>query len=732
MKTVSILFLTLFLLVMNITAQQTTIRISTNETDMILKTAPNGRLYQSYLGAKLINQSDINNLTHYIKRPASDGAVTPRGWEVYPVSGAEDYFEPAFAIQHNDGNMTSILYYKSHEVKNIDTNIQETIIYMVDDQYPVEVNLHYISFAKENIIKSWTEIKHNEKKPINISQYASSMLYFENDKYFLNEYSGDWAKEAQMSTQQLQFGKKIIDTKLGSRAAMHAYPFFQLGLGQEVKEDQGNVLVGTIGWTGNFRFTFEIDNAGNLRVISGINPYASNYELKPNEIFTTPEFIFTLSDKGLGKASRNLHDWARNYQLKDGKGDRLTLLNNWESTAFDFDENILSNLMGEAKELGVDMFLLDDGWFGNKYPRVDDKAGLGDWEVMHSKLPNGIPGLVKSAEKAGVKFGIWIEPEMVNPKSELFEKHPDWAIMLPNRETYYYRNQLVLDLSNSEVQDYVFGVVDKILTENPEIAFLKWDCNSPITNIYSPYLKNKQSQLYINHIRGLYNVFMRVKGKFPKAEIMLCSGGGARCDYEALKYFSEFWCSDNTDPVERLYIQWNFSKIFPIKSMAAHVTSWNKSASIKFRTDVAMMCKFGFDISIQEMSTDEQSFCKEAVANYNNLKRVILDGDFFRLVSPYETNHTAVMHVNKSANRAVLFAYDIYPRFREKLIPVKLQGLDPMKNYTVKEINLMPGTESTLTENGKTYSGDYLMKVGIDVFTADRLNSRVIEVSAQE
>lgn len=731
MKIASTLFFTLFLFVMNITAQQTTIRISTNETDMILKTAPNGRLYQSYLGARLINQSDINQLTHYIKRPASDGAVTPRGWEVYPVSGAEDYFEPAFAIQHNDGNMTSILYYKSHEVKNIDANTQETIIHMADDQYPVAVTLHYMSFAKENIIKSWTEIKHNEKKPVNISQYASSMLYFESDKYFLNEYSGDWAKEAQMSTQQLQFGKKIIDTKLGSRAAMHAYPFFQLGLGQEVNENQGDVLVGTIGWTGNFRFIFEIDNVGNLRVISGINPYASNYELNPNEIFTTPEFIFTLSGKGLGKASRDLHNWARNYQLKDGKADRLTLLNNWESTAFDFDEKILSNLMGEAKELGVDMFLLDDGWFGNKYPRINDKAGLGDWEVMHSKLPNGVPGLVKSAKEAGVKFGIWIEPEMVNPKSELFEKHPDWAITLPNRETYYYRNQLVLDLSNPKVQDYVFGVVDNILTENPEIAFLKWDCNSPITNIYSPYLKDKQNQLYIDHVRGLYNVFKRVKGKFPKAEIMMCSGGGARCDYEALKYFSEFWCSDNTDPIERLYIQWNFSKIFPIKSMAAHVTSWNKSASIKFRTDVAMMCKFGFDISIQEMNADEQAFCKEAVSNYNNLKKVILDGNFYRLVSPYETNHTAVMHVDQSQNKAVLFAYDIHPRFKEKIFPVKLQGLDPMKNYTVKEINLMPGIRSTLSENEKTYTGDYLMKVGIDAFSSDRLNSRVIEISVQ-
>lgn len=730
MKIISILLISFILSVMNLMAQQTTIRVSTNETDIILKTAPNGRLYQSYLGAKLLNQSDIDHLPYYLKYPASDGSVTPRGWEVYPASGAEDYFEPAFAIQHNDGNMTSILYYKSHEVINIDANRQETIIRLADDKYPVEVTLHYMSFNKENVIKSWTEIKHNEKKPVSISKYASSMLYFESDKYFLNEYSGDWAKEAQLSTQQLQFGKKIIDTKLGSRAAMHAYPFFQLGLGQEVDENQGNLLVGTIGWTGNFRFTFEVDNVGNLRIISEINPYASNYELKPNEIFTTPEFIFTLSTNGLGKASRNLHEWARNYQLKDGKGDRLTLLNNWESTAFDFDEKILSNLMDEAKELGVDMFLLDDGWFGNKYPRIDDKAGLGDWEIMHSKLPNGIPGLVKSAEKAGVKFGIWIEPEMVNPKSELFEKHPDWAIKLPNRETYYYRSQLVLDLSNPKVQDYVFGVVDKILTENPHIAFLKWDCNSPITNIYSPYLKDKQNHLYINHVRGIYNVFKRVNSKYPKAEIMLCSGGGARCDYEALKYFSEFWCSDNTDPIERLYIQWNFSKIFPVKSMAAHVTSWNKLASIKFRTDVAMMCKFGFDISIQEMSPDEQVFCKQAVANYKKLKQIILDGDFYRLVSPYESNHTAVMHLSESRDKAVVFAYDIYPRFKEKLIPIKLQELDPMKNYTVKEINLMPGVKSTLSEDGKTYTGDYLMKVGIDAFTADKLSSRVIEITA--
>ena len=449
------------------------------------------------------------------------------------------------------------------------------------------------------------------------------------------------------------------------------------------------------------------------------------------EEFTTPEFIFTFSNNGTGEASRNLHAWARNYQLKDGQGDRMTLLNNWENTYFKFNEELLAELMKEAKHLGVDMFLLDDGWFGNKHPRNSDNARLGDWEVMRSKLPGGIPALVQSAKEAGVKFGIWIEPEMVNPKSELFEKHPDWAIQLPNRETYYYRNQLVLDLSNPKVQDFVYGVVDKILTENPEVAFFKWDCNSPITNVYSPYLKNKQGQLYIDHVRGIYNVLKRIKDKYPNVPMMLCSGGGARCDYEALKYYTEFWCSDNTDPIERLFIQWGFSQIFPAKAMCAHVTSWNKNTSVKFRTDVASMCKLGFDLGLKELNADEQTYCQNAVANWTRLKKVILDGDQYRLVSPYDGNHMSLMYASPDKNKAVLYTYDIHPRFGEKLLPVKLQGLDAKKMYKVKEINLMPNSKSNLAANEKTYSGDYLMKVGINAFTTNQAFSRVIELTAE-
>lgn len=517
---------------------------------------------------------------------------------------------------------------------------------------------------------------------------------------------------------------------MGTRAAMHTEPFFELGLNEPAKENEGNVVLGTIGWTGNFRFTFEVDNVGGLRVIPAINPYASDYKLRAGETFTTPEFIFTTSSTGVGQASRNLHDWARRYQVNMGMSDRLSLLNNWENTGFDFDQKSLAELMKDAKDLGVDMFLLDDGWFANKYPRKDDHAGLGDWDVTHSKLPEGIPGLVRDAKAAGVKFGIWVEPEMVNPKSELFEKHPDWVIQQPNRETYYYRNQLVLDISNPKVQDYVFGVVDRIMTENPDVAYFKWDCNSPITNIYSPYHKANQGNTYIDHVRGVYNVMSRIKAKYPNLPMMLCSGGGGRMDYEALKYFTEFWCSDDTDPYERLYIQWSLSKFFPAKTMGSHVTNWNKNTSVKFRTDVCSSCKLGFDIDLKPLKgTDDYTFVQQAVKNWTRLKPVILDGDQYRLVSPYETDHSALNYVSKDKSHAVLFAYNLHPRYKEpRLLKVRMQGLDPQRQYTVEEINLMPGTQSTFDFNGKRFSGDYLMKVGLDVLTPDEGTSHVFEL----
>lgn len=710
-------------------ADKQSIRINTDNIDLILQVSPKNRLYQVYLGEKLNSTADFDHFNWNIYA-GSDGAYGIRGREAYPGSGGEDMFEPALAITHADGNQTTYLYYKKSTQKAVPGGT-ETIIELADDKYAVQVTLHYVAYMKENVIKTWSEIKHNEKSSIMLWRYASGMFYFNSSKYFLTNYHSDWAREGQPAVQQLQFGKKIVDTKLGTRAAEQSEPFFEIGFDQPAQENQGRVMLGTIGWTGNFSFTFEIDNVNCLRVIPAINSYASNYKLKAGETFKTPEFIFTLSGNGTGQASRNLQNWARRYQLWNGEGNRMTLLNNWENTAFDFTQETLALLMKDAKELGVDMFLLDDGWFGNKYPRKDDRAGLGDWEPTRTKLPGGIPALTKAAEAAGVKFGLWIEPEMVNPKSELYEKHKNWVIELPNRETYYYRHQLVLDLSNPEVQDYVFSIVDRLMTENPSIVYFKWDCNSPITNIYSPYQKANQGNLYIEYVRGLYKVLDRIQAKYPKLEMMLCSGGGGRCDYQALKYYGEFWPSDDTDPYERLYIQYSMSKFFPSKALAAHVTNWNRRTSIKFRTDVASMCKLGFDLDLKTMKPEDYKFTQDAVTNWNRLKNVILDGELYRLISPYETHHMAVNYVSQDKKKAVLFAYDLHPRYSEPQQAVRLQGLDANRTYTVKEINLMPNTTSALHCNGQRYTGDYLMKVGLMVLSAYEGASRVLELTAE-
>lgn len=536
-----------------------------------------------------------------------------------------------------------------------------------------------------------------------------------------------------MQESELTSGIKIIDSKLGTRAQIFQSPEFQIALGKPATETQGDLIAGTLAWSGNFQFAFELDEKNDLRILAGMNPFASEYALKPNENFTTPAFIFTYSHEGKGLASRNMHRWARQYGVLDGTKDRLTLLNNWEATFFNFNEQKLDTLIGTAKTLGVDLFLLDDGWFGNKYPRKDDTQGLGDWQETKTKLPNGLGHLVQTATKEGVKFGIWIEPEMVNPKSELYEKHRDWVLELPNREPNYYRNQLVLDLTNPKVQDFVFGVVDGLFTKNPQLGYIKWDCNRMMTNAYSQYLKNQQSHLYIDYVRGLYKVFARMRQKYPHVPMMLCSGGGARVDYGALPYFTEFWASDNTDAFERVMIQWGYSFFFPSVAVSAHVTNWNKAQSLKFRTDVAWMGRLGYDIRVDEFTPDELKFSQQAIKDYKRLSDLIWHGDLYRLISPYEQNRAVVQYVNPARTQSLVLAYNLHLRFNEEFTRVRLEGLDPARRYKVQEINLMPGAKSAVPENGQTYSGDYLMKVGalVSANNPTPLTSHVLEVSAQ-
>ena len=713
-----LIFVIICLYTMSASAQKaTSIKISSENAELVFTIGSNKRLYQSYLGEKLEHREE----------------PLAKGLEAFPGGGMDFEFEPFMRVLHADGNPSLELKYQSSQTKKLLDGTQQTDIYLKDEVYNTIVTVHFIAYPETDVFKTWTDISNGEKKDIVLTNFASSMLHFEGGNYWLTQFHGDWAKEMGLEESKLTSGIKVIDSKLGTRSNKFRFPGFFITLGSRPStETAGEVIAGTLAWTGNFKFSFELDNKDNLHILSGINNYASEYHLAPGKTFTTPDFIFTWSNKGKGQASRNLHDWGRKFAVLEGEKPRLVLLNNWEATGMKFNQEKLVNLFDDAKKLGVDLFLLDDGWFGDKYPRDNDKTSLGDWMVDKKKLPDGVPYLIDHSAKIDLKFGIWIEPEMVNPKSELYEKHPEWVLKLPNREENYQRNQLVLDLTNPAVQDFVFNTLDHLFTENPQLAFIKWDCNRTMTNEYSPYLKDKQSHLYINYTLGLYKVLDRVRAKYPHVPMMLCSGGGGRADYGALKYFTSFWPSDNTDGLERIYMQWGYSYFFPANVISAHITNWGKQ-SLKFRTDVAMMDKMGYDIDMKDFTPNEVKFSTDAVANYKRLNETICFGDLYRLASPYEGDRAVLMYADKAKNKAVLFSYNLQVRYHETFEPIKLKGLEASKKYHVVEINLMPGEKSILSCNNKTYSGEYLMTVGISVNNVVKysaLTSVILEITS--
>lgn len=696
---------------------QVAVAIRTQHSCLLLKTGVDKKLYQVYFGPAISEETGKQ-------------LVSAAGVESYQPGGVNHLFEPAIRLQHSDGNPSLSLL-----VDSVSTDVPvagqvRTRIVMKDPVYPVRVVLQFVAYPEEDVIASSMEVSHAEQGAVRLYNFASSMLHFQADHYYLTQFHGDWAEEMRMQESELTSGIKVVDSKLGSRADMYQSPFFFLSLDRPSTEDAGSLIAGTLAWTGNFQFLFEMDNENRLNVLAGMNPYASEYLLAAGKAFWSPEFIFSYSGHGRGMASRQLHQWAMRRRVLDGEGTRLTLLNNWEATQFNFSEKKLDSLFVQAKTLGVDMFLLDDGWFGNKYPRNSDHTGLGDWQENKAKLPDGIGYLVKSANAKGVKFGIWVEPEMVSPKSALYEQHPDWVLKLPNRPEDYFRNQLVLDLVNPAVQDFVYGTVDHLLSTYPGIAYLKWDCNRMMTNTYSPYAGNNQSSVYIDYVRGFYRVMERLRAKYPSIPMMLCSGGGGRTDYEGLRYFTEFWPSDNTDPVERIYIQWGYSYFFPAKTIASHITSWGNQ-SLKYKTDVAMMGRMGYDIDISKLTASELLFSQQALATYKRLSPVIWQGEQYRLVSPYEQDRAVLLYADAARSRAVVFAYNIHSRYGTNWPAVKLAGLDPARSYTVREINLYPGSRSGLGYDGKVFTGEYLMQAGLAVSGGDALTSVVLELTAQ-
>ncbi len=681
--------------------------VQTKNFALRFEVGDDGRLYQHAVGAA-----------------DADGKIQ-RTDECYPQSGDGYIWEPALQVTHADGNTSTALIFEGVTRTNDDAGRELTQIKLHDPAYPFEVTLNFRADHERDVVEQWTEIVHHEPAPVTLERMASSALLFPPTNIYLTHFFGDWAKEMlNPVTEQITPGTKMLDSKTGVRADQFSNPSFVLSLDGPPAENSGRVLAGSLEWSGSFQCAFD-DYGQGVRAVCGVNPFASGYHLKPNETFTTPKMIWVWSANGLGEMSRKLHGWARDFGMRDGHKTRAVLLNNWEATGFDFDFNRIVGLYDPAKELGVELFLLDDGWFGNKYPRVNDHAGLGDWRPNHSRLPDGLAPLAAEAVKRGLRFGIWMEPEMVNPKSELFEQHPRWVIAQPKRELELQRNQLVLDLTRPEVQAFEWQSIQNILGVT-DITYAKWDCNRYLTQPGSSFLPpDRQSHLWIDYVNALYALMSKTAKAFPDTELMLCSGGGGRVDYGALKYFHEFWPSDNTDPVARVPMQWDYSYFFPPMAIASHVTHWG-NRPMHFACSVAMSARFGMDLDLNKLSAEDKAVCAGAINAYKQIREVTQLGDLYRLENPHDNYRGALNFVSPDRARAIMFTFQLKDGPPS---PVHPQGLDPAKKYTLHELNPAPG-RAAIPQEGKTFTGEDLMRDGVVPSCSKGLEASVIELGS--
>ncbi len=690
--------------------------VSTRHTSLLIKADEGKQARFQYYGTR-IAENEIDGIYN---------AGLAYWAETYPCFGISSYGEKAFAVAHSDGNMSVDLVVEGvRQYSDEEADITE--ITLKDKVYPLVVKQYYKAYKGTDIISTWVEITNNAKKALTLYKFASASLPVKRADNWLTHFHGTWGAENMMEEEKLTNGQKVIANKEGIRNTQTDNPSFMLTLDGCPQEENGRVIGASLAWSGNYLMKIIADNS-RINVIAGINEEVSHYVLEPKETFVTPELAMTYSSEGKGGVSRAFHRWARAYKLNQGNKERDILLNSWEGVYFNVNQEGMDQMMKDMSAMGGELFVMDDGWFGDKYPRNDDKTSLGDWTVCKEKLPEGIGGLLASAKKHNIKFGIWIEPEMANTKSELFEKHPDWVLSQDNRPLTTGRggSQVVLDLTNPEVQDFVFGVVDKLMTEYPEIAYIKWDANAALMNYGSHYLPSqKQSHIYIEYHRGMNKVLERIRAKYPNLVIQACASGGGRVNYGFLPYFNEFWTSDDTDALQRIYMQWGVSNFYPSIAMASHVSAnrnhqTGRVLPLKYRFDVAMSARLGMEIQPKDMTDADKAFAGRAIAAYKKIRPVVQFGDLYRLVSPYDKKGIAsLMYATPEKDKAVLFVYKT-EHFLNQLMPdVVLSGLDENKTYRITD--LTPENEQKPSAlNGKVISGKILKEAGLSVASALR------------
>lgn len=723
-----------------------------NEVSYIMRIMENGQLENLYYGKKIHDKEDFAYFHDEAMRSQMSVCIPEPGLlsmqytrQEYPSYGTGDYRSPAVTIAQENGSRIIDFKYAGHEIysgKKEILPLPATYVEGKEEAETLEVTLHdnvmdtdlilsYTIYEAYPVITRNTKFVHKGKEKIVLERAMSASVEFLDMDYEMVQLSGGWSRERYVKNRKLEMGIQSIQSLNGTCCGAEHNPFLALKR-PHTTESQGEVYGFSLVYSGNYLGQVEVSTFDMTRVMMGINPEDFSWELKSGESFQTPEVVMVYSDKGLNKMSQTYHRLYRKRLMHGEWRDkaRPILLNNWEATYFDFNEEKILTIAKKAKEAGVELFVLDDGWFG---ARNDDYRGLGDWYVNLEKLSDGISGLSKKVEELGLKFGLWVELEMVNKDSDLYRAHPDWIISAPNRFESHARHQNVLDFSRKEVVDYIYEMIAKVIRES-SISYIKWDMNRYMSE---PYSKGsapcEQGKVMHKYILGVYDLYTRLTTEFPHILFESCASGGARFDPAMLYFAPQTWCSDDTDASERTKIQYGTSYVYPIVSMGSHVSAvpnhqMHRITPIETRANVAYFGTFGYELDLNLLSDAEIETVKKQIAFMKEHRELIqMDGDFYRLLSPFEGNETAWMVVSSDKTQAVAAFYQRLNKVNASWLRLKLDGLDANTKYEVS-CDMAPVASydakiaeayghKTEEDSVKTYQayGDELMSAGIPI-----------------
>ena len=648
----------------------------------------------------------------------------------YPESGMGDYRESALRIRSAAGYRASELVYEGYEIMagkprleglpatwGADSACSTLKIYCRDQLLGMKVTLLYSVFQDSDALTRSAIIENEGKEPFYIEKALSACLDMDDRGFEVMGLFGSWARERRIQRIPLGYGRQNIASFRGE-SSHQEHPFLAL-VTPETTQDTGEVYAMNFVYSGNFIAQAEKSQFDSVRMTMGIHPEGFTWKLEPGESFTAPEVVMVYSSEGLGKMTRTFHDLYRNHLIRSPwlHRKRPILINNWEATYFDFDEKKLLEIAEDASELGIEMLVMDDGWFGK---RSNDDSSLGDWRVNEEKIRGGLNSLVENVKKLGMKFGIWIEPEMISPDSELYRQHPNWALQVPGRDITQSRAQYVLDLSREEVADGVYEMIAEVL-HSADISYVKWDMNRQLATMGSyAWPADRQGELYHRYMLGVYRMQERLLADFPDLLLENCSGGGARFDAGMLYYSPQIWCSDDTDAVERLSIQEGTALIYPVSAMGAHVSvcpnhTVGRVTPFVTRGHVALSGTFGYELDITKLTDEEKAIVKAQTAEYHRYNDLIREGDYYRMESYTENkDRDSWMIVSKEKDRALVFCVQVLSGANRKSRFLRLKGLDPDRRYVA---------------DGREYQGSTLMRAGLRIpAESGDFKSRLIEI----